>query len=411
LHQNDPTHRRAAGLSGSEVAMRLRIATLNAWALPAPLSVRPEERMAALAARLCALDVDVVALQEMWTRPARREVREACASAGFVHTWSTHAELGGSGLFVMSRLPLAAARFEGFAVRGYPERVDHGDYYGGKGFVRIEIRHPEGAVGLVSTHLHARYDGDIEHAYVPQRIAQIVQLSCALQSGELPTLLVGDLNFTEQNVEHQVLTGLTGLRDLAVELDHRQATALRTNPYRAPSRADRRIDYVFARDGAHARVAPRALERVLDDVFRLHGSPASVSDHAGLLAEVEIAPGPGRAPAPPDPAAVAAAREWLSRGRADAARRRQDARAVAGAGLACAGAFALGRGRVPALSRRRFVRGGLYAAALLALPPWVGLSLFSEIDAPDQIRAFELLSQRLEGRGDPAALAGLVRAE
>jgi hypothetical protein len=51
--------------------MRLRIATLNTWGLPAPLSDQPEARMRELAARLATLDLDVVALQEVWTRSAR----------------------------------------------------------------------------------------------------------------------------------------------------------------------------------------------------------------------------------------------------------------------------------------------------------------------------------------------------
>jgi endonuclease/exonuclease/phosphatase family metal-dependent hydrolase len=381
--------------------MRLRIATLNAWGLPAPLSILPQQRMEALGERLCALDVDVVALQELWTRPARRIVREACAPAGYVHTWSTHADVGGSGLFVLSRLPLRARRFESFAVRGYAERIDHGDFYGGKGFAHVEIAHPDGTLHLVTTHLHARYQRDVEHAYVPQRIAQIVQLADALREIDAPILLVGDLNFAESSAEHRVLTGLTGLRDAAVELDRRQPTALRDNPFRGRGK-DRRIDYVFARDGRAARTLPRQLERVLDDVFLLQGTRASVSDHAGLLAEIEILPGPGRDDVTPRPEAVALAGEWLARGRDDAARRRVHARAAAGVGVACAGAMALGQGRMPVLSRRRFLRGALQASALLAVPPCVGLSLLSEVVAPDQIRAFEQLSLRLAESAGPS---------
>lgn len=375
--------------------MRLRIATLNTWALPAPLSVRPQARMRELAARLRALDVDAVALQELWTRQSRRAVREACAPAGFVHTWSTHAELGGSGLFVLSRLPIGASRFQDFAVRGYAERVDHGDYYGGKGFARVEIVHPQGSLSLVSTHLHARYAQDMEHAYVPQRVAQIVQLASELWALDSPTLVVGDFNFTEQDPEHRVLTGLTGLRDVAVELDRRQPTALRSNPYRGGSRKDRRIDYVFARDGRGAWVMPRAIERSFDEVFLLDGAPASVSDHAGLIAEVEVLPGPARDSVAPSASALALAREWLARGRADAARRREGARAAAGIGIVCAGAIALGERSLPALSRRRLLRRGLHGVALLALAPSLGLSLLSEVVAPDELRAFEALSERL----------------
>lgn len=383
--------------------MQLRILTLNTWGLPAPLSRLPESRMAEIGQRVCELDLDVAAFQEVWTRGSRRALRAACAPAGLVHAWTNHTAFGGSGLLVLSRLPIRAAHFERFSVRGNPERVDHGDYYGGKGFLRISLAHPEGPLSLVTTHLHARYAGDVEHAYVPQRIAQIVQLASALWSAEEPTLAVGDFNFSESDVEHRVLCGLAGLRDVAAELDQRQATALRGNPYRGARKSDRRIDYVFARDGIHARVAPRRVVRVLDEVFTLEGRAASVSDHAGLLAEIEIVPGGTGYLAPRSPAAIHEARLWLRRGRAAAAERREGARTYAGLGLVCAGGVALGRQRLTPLSRRRLLRGGLGALALLALPPSVGFSLVAEVVAPEEIRAFDALVARLESTAAPDA--------
>jgi endonuclease/exonuclease/phosphatase family metal-dependent hydrolase len=359
--------------------------------------------MAAIGRRLCDLDVDVAAFQEVWTRGSRRALRAACAPAGLEHVWTHHTAFGGSGLLVLSRLPIAAAHFEPFSVRGHPERVDHGDYYGGKGFLRISLEHPEGALSFVTTHLHARYAADVEHAYVPQRIAQIVQLASAIWSSEEPTLAVGDFNFTESDVEHRVLCGLAALRDVAAELDARQATALRGNPFRGVRKPDRRIDYVFARDGVHARVAPLRIERVFDEVFTLEGRDASVSDHAGLLAELEILPGGTGYLAPRSPSAIQEARVWLARGRADAVARREGARTYAGLGLACAGTVALGRRRLTPISRRRVLRGGLGALALLALPPSVGLSLVSEVVAPEEMRAFDALSARLDGAGPPDA--------
>jgi sphingomyelin phosphodiesterase 2 len=377
--------------------MRLRIATLNTWGLPAPLSQQPLARMAEIGRRLRGLELDLVAFQELWTRPARRALREACEPAGLTHTWSTHANVGGSGLFVASRHPIASARFEPFDVRGFVERIDHGDYYGGKGFAQIEVAHPAGRFSLLTTHLHARYGDDVELEYTPQRMAQIVQLARALWPPKLPTLVVGDFNFTDQHPEHAVLAGLGDLRDLALELGRAQPTALRTNPYRGAKKPDRRIDYVFARDGEHAHVVPISSTRVLDDVFALDGRPASVSDHAGLLAEVDIARGPGRVAVRPDPEAVTSALTWLHRGRADAKQRRKDARLIASAGIAAAGAMALVPAHTPAISRRRLLKGTLHGLALMALPSSLGLSLFSEVLEPDEIRAYDALSSRLRG--------------
>jgi sphingomyelin phosphodiesterase 2 len=170
----------------------VRLATLNVWGLPWPFAREGAERMHAIGAALPALELDLAVFQEVWTEDARQSLREAGARAGLAHVWQNGPALGGSGLLVLSRLPISSAHFERFSVRGYPERVDHGDYYGGKGFLRISLEHPSGPISLVTTHLHARYASDVEHAYVPQRIAQIVQLASAIWSSEEPTLAVGD---------------------------------------------------------------------------------------------------------------------------------------------------------------------------------------------------------------------------
>ena len=233
--------------------------------------------------------------------------------------------------------------------------------------------------------------------YTPQRVAQIVQLAGALWPPQLPTLVAGDFNFTDGHPEHGMLTGLADLRDTALELGQAQATALRGNPYRGRIKPDRRIDYVFARDGERARIRPLSSARVLDEVFALDGHPASVSDHAGLLVELEITRAGGQLATTPAPDAVASALAWLQRGRDDAARRRQDARICAGVGMACAGALALAPARTPVLSRRRLLKGALQGLAVLAVPPSIGLSLFSELVEPDEIRAFDALRARLSG--------------
>ena len=60
--------------------VELRIGTLNVWAVPFR-SPRVEERMVAIVERAAALDLDVLALQEVWTREA--EAALVAAMAGF----------------------------------------------------------------------------------------------------------------------------------------------------------------------------------------------------------------------------------------------------------------------------------------------------------------------------------------
>jgi endonuclease/exonuclease/phosphatase family metal-dependent hydrolase len=381
--------------------MRVRVATLNVWALPEPFSERLTGRMKAIGARMAELDLDVMAFQEVWTSEAHRRLRDAGRRVGMVHKWHNHSSLGGSGLLVLSRLPIEARRFDRFTLRGLPERVDHADYYGGKGFVQLRVQTDHGPFTFIDTHLHARYRRDVSHGYRWHRAGQIVQLGMAAHETRDPIIAVGDFNFDEQQPEYAILTGLTGLRDVAAELDRRQPTVPTHNTYRPRSKNARRIDYVFARDGSERGLRPVRVDRVFDEPFDLGGSQASYSDHAGVVAELEISE--DRRPlTPPDRDSIALAAQMLSEGRAEAEQRQQGQRAGAGIGLGCAALAAMGVRSVD-VSRRRLLRGSLQCAALAALAPGVGLSILSEMFVPSEIRAFDALANRLT-RIDPDAI-------
>jgi hypothetical protein len=198
-----------------------------------------------------------------------------------------------------------------------------------------------------------------------------------------------------------VLTGLTGMRDVAVELGRRDASVLRSNPFRAnSSKPDQRKDFFFARDGSERGVQPRHIERAFDEIFELEGRPASYSNHAAIVAEFEVG-SPRLAPVRIlDREAIEIATRMLSEGRARAELRQRGDRLFAGAGLGAA-AIASAGVRTQGITRRRLLRGALQSAALAALTPGVGFSILSEVFVPDELRAFDALTARL-ARVDPA---------
>jgi endonuclease/exonuclease/phosphatase family metal-dependent hydrolase len=379
--------------------VRLRVATLNVWALPL-VSERIGTRMREIGRRLAALELDAIAFQEVWTAAARQRLVEAGAEAGLAHSWHRRRLIVGSGLLVLSRLPIDEVDFDRFALRGRASRKD--ELLGGKGFAELVLRTAAGPLVLVDTHLHAGAASDSRPGGRAHRTAQIVQLASEVRELSEPVLVLGDLNCQDSDPEHEVLRGLTGLRDLAAETASREATALRSNPYRRDSaKPDRRIDYVLARDGDRLGVRPLTVERVFDEPFEIDGSEAACSDHAGVLAEIEIAPAVRSGRGPAAAAALELASRLLGEG-AEAARvdRRTD-RAGAGLGLAAAALAATGR-RALHPTRRSLLRGVLSLAALAALAPGVGFSLSSEWWVPGEIDAFgearALLARMREGQ-------------
>jgi hypothetical protein len=155
-------------------------------------------------------------------------------------------------------------------------------------------------------------------------------------------VVAGDFNLREGRPEYRVLMGLSGLRDEAAAVGHREPT----------SGSDTRIDYILTR-GPQLREVRNFIPR------------GEYSDHGGVWAELAVN-GASPPPVAPDPAALTLARRILAEGLADARRRRRHERTLA-AGSTLAGAACLAGAR---LSRRRFLLGAAAALGLGAAGLW-----------------------------------------
>ena len=374
--------------------MQLRVATLNVWALPWPLAETPSARVRAIGRELSHLDLDAIGFQEVWTPKARRLLIEAGGRANLPYSWHPESTLQG-GLLVLSRHPIEFAAFEAFELRGHPERPLQGDYYGEKGYARLRLRVGERSIALIDTHLQARYPSDVAHEYQSHRTGQIVQAALALREIREPLIVLGDFNLHERTPEYEVLTGLSGLRDVAAELDAREATVQAANPYRLGSdKPDRRIDYVFVRDGDQARLLPQGIQRHFATPFLFEGNTSSHSDHAGLVADLELDTGT-RMPHGVADETLQLASRLLNEGLELSHRRRRDRRTVVGAGVGFAALLAGSQKMSAPMERRRFLRGLSRLGVLAALMPSVGYSLLSEVVVPEEMQAFERLRAAL----------------
>ncbi|MDJ0851558.1 MAG: endonuclease/exonuclease/phosphatase family protein [Myxococcota bacterium] len=383
----------------------MRIGTLNVWALPEPVGFRVNRRMRALGEHLPSLELDVLALQEVWREGARQALVEAGKRAGLPYAWHATGGLRDGGLLLLSRLPILDARFERYTLPGQPPRSEHVDYYAGKGFLHMRLAGEAGPFHVFDTHLHARYGKSVPHEYATYRIGQIVQLALALREVREPAVVAGDFNLRENTSEYHILTGLMGARDVASELDRRQPTVYDAHPMRRTKR-DRRIDYVFVRDslpgGSGVGIRPRHVARAFDETFDIRGEAASFSNHAGVVADLEFTRTPVVPPPAPDREALRLATASLRKGRDETSQRRVEDRVLAGAGLG--GAVLAGASvRNERVTRRRLLRASLQGAACLALAPALGFSVLSEVFAPEEMRAFEDLVARLEGLQDSRA--------
>lgn len=374
--------------------MRLRVLTLNVWALPLGVSRDNAVRLTAIGERLAELDADVVALQEVWTLEARQSLVAAGEQAGYRYVWHNQETRGGSGLVLLSRLEIVETSFASFLVRGKPERLDHSDYYGGKGFALVRVQTESGPITILNTHLHARYSASAQDDdYLEVRAAQAVQLSATLQMVAEPLIALGDFNLQEGETEYRILQGLTGWVDLAADLGVPQPTVGKANPYSQGSNS--RIDYVFARNGAERALRGITVRRVLDEPLEINGRSAAYSDHFGVMADIEVqdTPSPRHSA---DSAALRLARKSLARGR-ELTSRRERSQQLGAVGVAVASATLWTS--APSWTRREWLRTFLRAGALAGITASAGVGWLGLASTPEQLRAFRTVERQLAAFG------------
>src|SRR5690606_2123827 len=150
----------------------MRLGTFNVWGLPEAFADDVSSRMRVIAERLAGSELDVLLIQEAWTQEVRRTIRRGARRAGFA---VSEGEDASGGLMTLSRLPIRTSRFDRFRFRGDPERLDKGEYLGGKGFETVELEGPDGPFVVVNTHLHARYRAEDSAIDSAVRTAQLLQ--------------------------------------------------------------------------------------------------------------------------------------------------------------------------------------------------------------------------------------------
>lgn len=384
--------------------MGIRVVTLNVWALPAGLARHERERMAAIAEALPGLRPDLIAFQEIWTQESLATLAEGARQAGLDSIWHPERTRGGSGLMIASRFPLRDLHFEAYEAGGFPERLRHLDYWGGKGFVAATVDTPEGPIRFANTHLHAKYAniGEVDD-YLGTRTAQLIQFAAGMErESGLPLIAAGDFNIGQASDSHGLLRAFTGLNDVAADLGRTQNTSRRGNPYRRPTSRGKRIDYVFERAGDTHEWVAESIAVILDAQLRFEGEVGNYSDHAGLLAELRLRErSEPRTPWTPAHPWLRYARETIDVGRDTGSSRRGDQRiraGVAAAGLAASGI-------VVKQSRRSFLRGTAVAAGAACAALAGGNLWLSEAVAPREVAAFDAAARRLdawEARAGPA---------
>ncbi len=260
-----------------------RVVTLNLMGVGEPL----DRRMELVGRGLADLQADVVALQEV------------CEGDGVQNQAETLARrLGVAFVFARAKGP-AGELGEGLALLSRHRIVEHAVFElpsaeGGRIVLAALVDSPAGPLRVLNTH----FDFRPEHGVLREQ--QVVRTEALMRelTGELPSVLLGDLNATP---EHDEIRFLRGRHTLAGRRAYLHDAYARHHPQERPSGAtwsgrnpltrrwrwlesDRRIDYVFV---SHIGPDERGEVRHCRVVFDQPDDEGQfASDHFGVLADL-----------------------------------------------------------------------------------------------------------------------------
>lgn len=197
----------------------------------------------------------------------------------------------GSGLCIFSRYKIISSFFHCWSVNGYVHKIQHGDWFGGKGVGLCKIKVQDHIINVYLAHLHAEYDKTCDD-YLTHRVVQAFDTAqflentrgdCSLQ------ILAGDLNTEPGDLAYRVLLSMSKMKD-AYLLKPSQFSGTHENVYNTYTNGEIsskkpegiRIDYVLFRENQDISCVVEEydlpwLEKITDSNLNI-----SFSDHEAV---------------------------------------------------------------------------------------------------------------------------------
>jgi len=317
----------AAPTSASDQAVQLSVLTYNVHGLPWPLASRRGAALRAIGRELAARrkagqQPDVVLIQEgfrdeitdlvrlsgyrFWAQgpsrsdpaPARPPGGRRYAAVRYPLSGEGWGKLTGSGLHVLSDLPIVAVEGEAFrACAGL-------DCLANKGVMLARLALPDGAgeVDVVNTHMNAKRASRTPVARFQQahnlQTEQLVAFIKREHPSDLPLLVGGDFNVKGTPARYDYEATTRPYTVVSEFCDAREAHCEGQAPAAAHQPWLDSQDLQAFRAGGPVNVRPVTVATVFDSAL---GRPA-LSDHVGYLVRYQLnwsPTDPARAPAPP----------------------------------------------------------------------------------------------------------------
>jgi len=202
----------------------------------------------------------------------------------------------GTGTAIFTKVKINDCTFHEFALNGYPHKLLHGDWFGGKGLGICQIDYKGFNIHLFTSHYHANYSPK-DDVYLGHRIVHSVEsaqwIKLSSSSADL-TVYAGDFNTEPCEVPYQIVKHVTPLTDAWVEANGAEGGETSETPgnsYTARSAlkscpGGKRIDYIMYSPGPN--ISAETVSCLLPLQERIPGKNISFSDHEAVSARLRV---------------------------------------------------------------------------------------------------------------------------
>jgi sphingomyelin phosphodiesterase 2 len=105
-----------------------------------------------IAERLVQSDYDIISLQEVWSEYDYQKIKSRISSQ-FPYSHYFYSGVVGSGLCIFSRHKILNTFFHHWSVNGYVHKIQHGDWFGGKGVGLCKIKVDKHIINFYLAHV------------------------------------------------------------------------------------------------------------------------------------------------------------------------------------------------------------------------------------------------------------------
>ena len=254
-------------------------------------------------------------MQELWKQNNFVTIKELVSSKlPFSHYFDNG--IIGTGTAIFSKVRINDCTFHEFGLNGYPHKLLHGDWFGGKGLGICQIDFKGFNIHLFTSHYHANYSPNND-VYLGHRVVHrcgvcrvgrwLLGLSlcnyCSVESAQWIklssssadlTIYAGDFNTEPRDVPYKIVRHVTPLADAWVEAngpEGGETSETPANSYTARAAlkecpGGRRIDYIMYCSGPNVTAETAYCSLPLHD--RVPGKTISYSDHEGVTAKLVL---------------------------------------------------------------------------------------------------------------------------